>query len=116
MAIAARVPVPSQVFTQADYVTFDNALVKFGMETSPANYIRTGWELKCRRVTVRQLMERLCKEPPKDTWDFDSVPKECNVQAYLATEAFVDRCAAKGSFDDSMLAKLVGNLKLLTMT
>ena len=86
------------------------------METNPFRFIRTAWELACRRTVVRQHMEQRYRAAPRDTWDVGSVPKGCHHQAFLATKAYLEICSSKKSFDDTMLEKLIGNLKLLTVT
>ena len=59
-------------------------------------------------------MNKLWMDCSKD-WDTFNIPKYCNPQAYVATQLLLDICKPKGEVDDTMLNKLIQNLKLLTL-
>jgi hypothetical protein len=96
LAIAATVPTPMHVFTPEDHAAFDIELGKYGMDPRPWRWIKSCWELQGQRRVVRQHMEELYAAAPRESLDYDSVPKDCNVQSFLATKAFMDICLPGG--------------------
>ena len=102
---------PGQIFTAEDHTKFDMELKKYGLDPEASSWIRGAHGLRYPRRLVSDHMKRLYNEAPNETWDFDSVPKNCNVQGFHATEALLAICNQKGCINDSMLEKLISNLK-----
>ena len=115
LAIAATVPTPKHVFTDEDRAAFDNALDKYGLDKNPGRWSNCCWELHDKRRFVRQHMDALYASAPKESWEYGSVPKDCNAQSFLATNALLNICRPRGCFDDKMLATLFDNIRLLTV-
>jgi len=115
-AIAASVPPPRHVFTDEARDAFNAALDKYGLDPRPEKWSNCCWDFYGPRRFVKQHMETLYASAPRDTWDYASVPRDCNVQTCLATNAYLDICNTTRCYDDKMLNQLLGNCRLLTAT
>ena len=107
VTVAATVPTGNKVFTEENHAEFDQILSKYALCIDPWQYIENGWTLKGKRRDICAAMASLYNATNKDDWPVHTVPANCNVQSYLATEGLLRIFRRRNSINDDMLALLV---------
>ena len=92
-------------------------MTQHGLDPDAAKLIETVSISTTRayRHRIRVHMSQLYENAGWQTWDMDSVPQNCNPQAYLCSNWLKKLFAERGFMVDSMLVQLASNLKLITI-